>query len=101
MAGFIISANIAGLDWRPVFLINIVLGLVGLIAAAKLLPHDQPISRQRIDAIGAGLLGLMMLGLIFGLIQGSTERLDRRPDREPGRRGGPVRRVRRPPAPGS
>jgi EmrB/QacA subfamily drug resistance transporter len=72
VGGFIIAANIAGLDWRPVFLINIVVGGVGLIAAVKLLPHDKPISRQRIDAIGSGLLGLMMLGLIFGLIQGST-----------------------------
>jgi EmrB/QacA subfamily drug resistance transporter len=72
VGGFIIAANIAGLHWRPVFLINIVLGGIGLIAATKLLPHDKPISRERIDAIGSGLLGLMMLGLIFGLIQGST-----------------------------
>ena len=71
-AGFIISANIAGLDWRPVFLINIVLGLIGLVAAIRLLPHDQPVSHEPIDAIGAALLGVTMLTLIFGLIQGST-----------------------------
>jgi EmrB/QacA subfamily drug resistance transporter len=71
--GFIISANIAGLHWRPVFLINIVLGAAGLIAAVRLLPHDKPISRERIDVIGSALLGLMMLTLIFGLIQGSTD----------------------------
>jgi len=71
-AGFIISANIAGLDWRPVFLINIVLGLIGLVAAIRLLPHDQPVSHEPIDAVGAALLGATMLTLIFGLIQGST-----------------------------
>jgi MFS family permease len=71
-AGFIISANIADLDWRPVFLINIVLGLIGLIAAIRLLPHDQPVSHEPIDAVGAALLGATMLALIFGLIQGST-----------------------------
>jgi EmrB/QacA subfamily drug resistance transporter len=71
-AGFIISANIAGLDWRPVFLINIVLGLTGLVAAVRLLPRDQPISQEPIDAIGGALLGATMLALIFGLIQGST-----------------------------
>ena len=71
-AGFIISANIAGLHWRPVFLINIVLGLIGLVAAIRLLPRDQPVSREPIDAIGAVLLGATMLGLIFGLIEGST-----------------------------
>ena len=73
LGGFIISANIAGQHWRPVFLINIVLGGIGLIAAYRLLPHDKPTSHERIDAIGAGLLGLMMLTLIFGLIQGSTD----------------------------
>jgi len=70
--GFIISADLAGLGWRPVFLINIVLGSAGLIAAFWLLPRDQPISAEPIDVLGSGLLGLMMLALIYGLIQGST-----------------------------
>jgi EmrB/QacA subfamily drug resistance transporter len=72
VGGFIISANLAGLHWRPVFLINIVFGTVGLIAAFLLLPHDQPISDEPIDGFGSCLLGLMMLALIYGLIQGST-----------------------------
>jgi EmrB/QacA subfamily drug resistance transporter len=71
--GFIISADLAGLHWRPVFLINIVIGGAGLIAAVALLPHDQPVSDERIDALGSGLLGLMMLALIYGLITGSTD----------------------------
>src|SRR5215468_6333606 len=33
VAGFLIDANVAGLGWRPVFLINIVLGGAGLLAA--------------------------------------------------------------------
>ncbi len=72
-AGFIISANIAGLDWRPVFLINILLGLVGLVAASRVLPRDQPTSAESIDAVGATLLGAAMLALLFGLIEGSTD----------------------------
>jgi EmrB/QacA subfamily drug resistance transporter len=73
VAGFIISANIAGLHWRPVFLINIILGVIGFIAAYCVLPNDMPDSRERIDLPGSGLLGLTMLGLIFGLIEGSTD----------------------------
>jgi EmrB/QacA subfamily drug resistance transporter len=72
VAGFIITANLAGLNWRPVFLINIVLGIIGLIAAVKLLPRDKSISHEHIDVYGSGLLGAAMLTLIFGLIQGST-----------------------------
>src|SRR5215831_4955437 len=72
-AGFIISANLVGLTWRPVFLSNIVLGTLGFIAALKILPHDDHTSHTPIDGLGAGLLGLSMLGFIYGLIEGSTD----------------------------
>ncbi|RIJ77041.1 DHA2 family efflux MFS transporter permease subunit [Nakamurella silvestris] len=73
VAGFIIDADLFGLTWRPMFLINIVLGVVGIIAAVKLLPKDEPTSTARIDGLGSGLLGASMLGLMFGLIEGSTD----------------------------
>lgn len=78
-AGFIISANLGGLTWRPMFLINIVLGTIGFIAALRLLPHDKPTERVQIDGIGAGLLGLSMLGFMYGLIEGSTDGWTTRP----------------------
>lgn len=73
VAGFIISANIAGLTWRPIFLINIVLGTFGFLAALKVLPDVPPSSDAPIDGLGAGLLGAGMLGLLYGLIEGSTD----------------------------
>jgi len=73
LAGFIISANIGGLTWRPIFLINIVLGAAGFVAALQVLPRDEPAGRVVIDGLGAGLLGASMLGLIYGLIEGSTD----------------------------
>jgi EmrB/QacA subfamily drug resistance transporter len=72
VAGFIIDADIAGLTWRPIFLINIVLGTVGFFAAVKFLPHDRPTGEVPIDGLGAGLLGASMLGVMYGLIEGST-----------------------------
>jgi EmrB/QacA subfamily drug resistance transporter len=72
VAGFIISADIAGLTWRPIFLINIALGTIGFIAALRLLPQDGPTSTVPIDGLGSGLLGASMLSLIYGLIDGST-----------------------------
>jgi EmrB/QacA subfamily drug resistance transporter len=73
LAGFIISANIAGLTWRPIFLINIILGAAGFIAALRVLPSDEPAEPVLIDALGASLLGASMFGLIYGLIEGSTD----------------------------
>ena len=99
-AGFIISANIAGLDWRPVFLINIVLGLAGLVAALKLLPDDRPISDAPSTQSGAALLGAAMLTFIFGLIEGSTDGMDGPADRQPGLGCRVPGRLRPPSAPG-
>jgi EmrB/QacA subfamily drug resistance transporter len=73
VAGFVISANIAGLSWRPIFLINIVLGTFGFLAALRVLPSVPPSSSAPIDGLGAGLLGGGMLGLLYGLIEGSTD----------------------------
>jgi EmrB/QacA subfamily drug resistance transporter len=72
LAGFIIDANLFGWSWRPMLLINIVLGGIGLIAALKLLPRDQHTTTVPIDGPGAGLLGASMFGLMYGLIEGST-----------------------------
>ena len=73
-AGFIIDADIAGLSWRPMFLINIVLGATGFFAAWKLLPRDTAKRDVSIDAVGAMLLAVSMFGFIYGLIEGSTSR---------------------------
>jgi EmrB/QacA subfamily drug resistance transporter len=74
LAGFIIDADIAGLSWRPIFIINIVLGAIGIVGALKLLPRDNGGDRSVvIDGIGSGLLSAAMLGLLFGLIEGSSD----------------------------
>ncbi len=72
LAGFIINADIAGLSWRPMFLINIVLGGIGLVAAIRVLPHDHGDHSAHVDAAGSTLLGAAMFGLLYGLIEGST-----------------------------
>ena len=40
LAGFLIDANVAGTGWRAMFLINLVLGTVGFVAAFRVLPRD-------------------------------------------------------------
>lgn len=72
LAGFLIDADVAGLSWRPVFLINLVLGTLGVLAAARLLPRDTGDRSLTVDGVGSGLLAVTMFGLLFGLIEGST-----------------------------
>jgi EmrB/QacA subfamily drug resistance transporter len=73
LAGVLIDANLFGLGWRPMFLINIVLGVAGLAAGLSLLPRDAGDAGVSIDTAGSALLAGCMLGLLFGLIQGSTD----------------------------
>lgn len=72
LAGFIIHADLFGLGWRPMFLINLVIGAIAIVAAVRLLPKDSGESTVTLDGLGAGLLGVAMLGLLGGLIEGSS-----------------------------
>jgi EmrB/QacA subfamily drug resistance transporter len=73
LAGFLISADLFGLSWRPIFLANVILGTVGLVMAARILPRDGDGDRSVvIDGWGSGLLAVTMIGLLYGLIEGST-----------------------------
>lgn len=73
LAAVLIDADLFGLGWRPMFLINIVLGVAGLAAAWRLLPRDHGDAAVTVDVAGAALLAGCMLGLLDGLIQGSTD----------------------------
>lgn len=72
LGGMIITANIGGLGWRPMFLINIVIGCVGVVAALRFLPKGPGDRAITVDGAGAVVLGGMMFGLMYGLIDGST-----------------------------
>jgi EmrB/QacA subfamily drug resistance transporter len=72
LAGFLIDANIAGLGWRPMFLINIVLGGIGFCAALALLPKVEGNRNVIVDGLGSVLLAGTMFSLLYGLIEGST-----------------------------
>lgn len=71
VAGALINANIAGAGWRAAFLINLVVGVVSLVAAVQILPDDDGDDAVQIDIPGAILLASSMFGILFGIIQGA------------------------------
>ncbi|MGK5557950.1 MFS transporter [Actinomadura kijaniata] len=72
LAGFLIDADVLGLGWRVMFLINIVLGGLAVALAVRLLPRDDGDRAVGIDGPGSALLAATMLGLLYGLIDGSA-----------------------------
>jgi MFS family permease len=70
VGGLLIKANLFNLDWRPIFLINVPIGLFGLLAAIKYLPNGKSSHPLKLDFVGTFLVMLALLLLIFPLIQG-------------------------------
>lgn len=73
LGGIIIDADLLGLGWRPIFLINIVLGGIALVLALRYLPTVPAHRSTRIDLLGSVLLALALFGLLFGLVTGSSD----------------------------
>ncbi len=70
MGGLIVSANIAGTGWRPIFLLNVPVGLVGLVLASRLLPETRSDDPAPVDHFGTALLGVGLLSLLIPLTEG-------------------------------
>lgn len=72
LGGVLIDANLFGLGWRPIFLINVLLGGVALTMAVRFLPAVPAHPATRIDTLSSGLLVVALFGMLFGLIDGSS-----------------------------
>ena len=72
LAGFLISADIAGLTWRPIFLINVALGTLGFVVALVMLPRVTGSRSVKIDAVAAGTVIVAIFGIILGLTNGPS-----------------------------
>lgn len=70
--GLLISADLWGLDWRPIFLVNIPLGILALLVARRIVPRVEPHPGLRNDFVGIGLFALAILAIVFPLIEGRT-----------------------------
>ena len=70
IGGILIHFNIAGLDWRPIFLINVPVGIFALWAAFRYLPEGKSPHPLKLDIWGTGIIVIAMLLLVFPLIQG-------------------------------
>jgi MFS family permease len=73
VAGALIDANLWGIGWRLVFLINVPIGVVTLALAFRSLPRGATHPGVKLDIGGVWLVGLALVAIIYPLIQGRTE----------------------------
>ncbi len=70
VGGLLIQANLLGLDWRPIFLVNVPIGIASLTAAAFLLRESRSADARRLDLGGVALVTAGLLLLVYPLVQG-------------------------------
>ncbi len=70
LGGLLIDAQLFGLDWQPIFLVNIPIGIAAIIAGWFLIPRLPGHPALRNDYVGIVLFGLGMVAVIFPIIEG-------------------------------
>jgi EmrB/QacA subfamily drug resistance transporter len=65
LAGWLVTADLLGTGWRMIFLINLPLGVAGLLGALRFMPESRSPTRVKLDPVGAA-----SLCLIYPLVQG-------------------------------
>jgi len=68
--GLIVAADILGTSWRPVFLLNVPIGIAAIAVAARVLPDTRSDRPARVDLPGTALLGAAVLALLVPLVEG-------------------------------
>lgn len=70
LGGLLVSANIFGLSWRPIFLINFPIGIATVLAAARFVQESKSPKARRLDLGGVAIMTLALALLLYPLIEG-------------------------------
>ncbi|MTD99042.1 MFS transporter [Paracoccus sp. YIM 132242] len=71
LGGALIIGDIGGLDWRPIFLVNLPVGIFVILAGRRWIPTMSSDRRMRIDWPGVGLFSLAVLLVVLPVIEGA------------------------------
>ncbi|MBI1759665.1 MAG: MFS transporter [Actinobacteria bacterium] len=70
LGGALLGLNLFDLGWRVIFLVNVPIGILSLVAAKWLLPEGVSATRPKLDPLGvigiSGGLGLALVPLVLG-----------------------------------
>jgi MFS family permease len=70
LGGLLVAANLFDTGWRPIFLVNVPIGIALIVLSLRYLPVDPPRHRQQLDLPGVVLLSVALFLLIVPLVLG-------------------------------
>ncbi|MEV7869068.1 MFS transporter [Streptomyces sp. NPDC088124] len=62
--------NLLGLEWRPIFLINLPVGVAGVLLGRRFIVESQAPKALRLDLVGVVLVTVALLMLVYPLTRG-------------------------------
>ena len=71
IGGALVQADLFGLGWRPIFLVNVPVGLVALFFAQHTLRDSRAEGRPTLDPGGIALATLTLVLLVYPLVEGT------------------------------
>ena len=73
IGGLLVNANLFGSQWRPVFLVNVPIGLAVLCLAPRFVPRDAPAGARRLDLAGLAVAVPAVFAIVLPLMLGHQE----------------------------
>jgi MFS family permease len=73
VGGLLISANLFNASWRPVFLVNVPIGIVLIAVGLRALPHGKGEPGRTLDLPGLALLTPAVLAFVLPMVLGQPE----------------------------
>ncbi len=70
IGGLLLNANFFGWDWRPIFYVNVIIGIPSFIGAALLMRESRSPRAVSIDLPGMGIATAGLLALLYPLVEG-------------------------------
>ncbi len=64
------DADLFGWSWRPIFLVNVPVGLFALLGVQAFVRESRAPHIKRLDLVGVALVTLALLSLLYPLVQG-------------------------------
>jgi len=71
--GVLLHLNILGWGWRPIFLVNVPIGIAAIILARRLIPESRPDKADRLDPLGVVLLTAGVGAITAPLVLGQAD----------------------------
>lgn len=70
LGGVLIDAQLFGMDWEPIFLVNVPIGLIAIVAGWLVIPRVPGHREIRNDYVGIGLFGAGIVAIVYGIVEG-------------------------------